>query len=289
MSFGRELSDRFQKFTGGYFESELVLFTKLQDAFIELQQFSKYHGAIDIIHGSKSYVEFEHNATYVSNPSSGGKVKKELSDLLFVVFSTKNGLKIRIMYMQNKKGESDCKFTADLLQLHLLRERKKIISKPLPDCVFGNSKILSDAILPSVGSYGVFYQCPNNAISVDMAYYPAERIDLFKTTGNLQRKVKYSSNNYGIIDNSKGYPESQGERNLESFGESLVAMHIGTPILSSDSAYGEVVDFLYRCSPVFRQAYPLENMNLDNKEISIGSLPNTYIINADMILKLNES
>lgn len=289
MSFGRELSDNFQKLTNGIFEDEIVLFTKLQDAFLNLKHYSKYNVAIDIIHGSKSCVEFQHDASYISKPAVGCTFKRELSDLLFVVFSAKKELEIRIMYMQNKRGKSDCKFVADLAQFHLLRERKEIISNPLPECVFGDRKILLDAILPSVGSYGVFYKCRNNITSkVDMAYYPAINLELFTPSGSLKRTVKYPRRRYGIIDNSRGYSESQGESNLENFADALVAMHIGTPILTSVSAHKGVIDFLYNCSSTFRKAYPLDNINEDNIVTTFEKMPITYIINADMISKLDE-
>ena len=102
MSFGSELSNEFHKLTNGVFYGEVQLFTKLQDAFANLKSNSRFGMAIDIIHGSKSFVEFRHDAKYIGNPAAGCTKTRELSDMLFVVFKTQGRREIRLMYMQNK-------------------------------------------------------------------------------------------------------------------------------------------------------------------------------------------
>lgn len=92
--------------------------------------------------------------------------------MVFLVFN-KRCKCIRLMYMQNKKGDSRTKFKADMLQLCLLKNCCIITSSDLPACTSGDAYILQDAILPSVGSYGVFY---NDNKVTDMAYYPASNV-----------------------------------------------------------------------------------------------------------------
>lgn len=155
MSFGSELSCEFQRLTGNVFYKEVDLFTKLQDALINLNN-NKL--VVDIIHGHKSFVDFQYNSSSVTTIAAGSTVRRELSDMLFIVFSQKHGHQIRLMYMQNKKGETCERFKVDLVQLHLLKDRCTITSPKLPQCVFGSRNILKDALLPSVGSYGVFFK-----------------------------------------------------------------------------------------------------------------------------------
>ena len=158
MSFGSDLSQEFRKLTQNVKFDEVCLFTKLQDAFINLKSSNPtYQYAIDIIHGHKSHVDFHFNSTWVSTTPYGTSVTRELADMMFVIYSHQQH-QIRITYMQNKRGVSDSKFRADLYQLHLLSQREHITSKDLPDCLFGDPDMLSHAILPSVGSYGVFYK-----------------------------------------------------------------------------------------------------------------------------------
>ena len=88
MSFGKDLSNEFYKLTRNVKFDEVDLFTKLQDAFINLKSMNSYQYAIDIIHGAKSYVDFNFNSHWVSNIPFGASKTRELADMLFVVYST---------------------------------------------------------------------------------------------------------------------------------------------------------------------------------------------------------
>lgn len=87
--FGDDLSFQFNLLTEGVFLDEVCLFTKIQDAFINLKN-GKYNYAIDIIHGSKSFVNFENHSSLVSSLKTGSKIKRKLSDMMFIVFSKSN-------------------------------------------------------------------------------------------------------------------------------------------------------------------------------------------------------
>ena len=208
----------------------------------EYKKFNKaYQYAIDIIHGKKSFVDFNFNSTWVSTFSFGKNVKRELSDMMFVIYSHQQH-QIRITYMQNKRGVSDSKFRADLYQLHLLSQREHITSTDLPDCLFGDPDMLSHAILPSVGSYGVFYKCNQG---VEMSYYPASLISPSNLTGkSVTRTAEYDTSNYGCTPKIHGYVECQGARRIKDFGDALVNMQIGTPILHGTSAHKKLIIFL---------------------------------------------
>ena len=124
MSFGTDLSQEFRKLTQNVKFDEVCLFTKLQDAFINLKSSNPtYQYAIDIIHGHKSHVDFHFNSTWVSTTPYGTSVTRELADMMFVIYSHQQH-QIRVTYMQNKRGVSDSKFRADLTkELYCLEPR----------------------------------------------------------------------------------------------------------------------------------------------------------------------
>lgn len=281
MNFGTDLSNEFEKLTRGCIFKEVELFTKLQDAFLNLQN-SKYKYAIDIIHGRKSFVNFECNATYAPPINIGNIVTCELADMMFIVFSSKNN-SIRLMYLQNKKGTRPDRFKADLLQLNLLKEKRPIISTKLPSCVFGNKNILSEALLPSVASYGVFYN-DSTSSKIEMAYYPACNINLANEKGKTKtRTVFYESAKFSSVTLNNELEENQGEKTLSGFGNALVNMQIGTPISQRDNIYHNLTSFLHNISSVFAQSnFPYEP--IDNQPQTNISIPFLCIINADMLI-----
>ena len=283
MSFGKDLSHEFQKLTQNGEFQEVELITKLQDAFINLAK-GKYHYAIDIIHGSRSFVDFEYNASWLQNVSSGETFTRELSDMMFLVFSKKHK-HIRLMYMQNKKGDSSTKFKADLLQLCLLKKRCVISSPNLPGCTFGDSRILADSLLPSVGSYGVFYNI--NDVT-EMAYYPASNVS--PVTGfaaSTNRKAYFSYTRFGITETKGRYEENQGEENLEFFSDALVGMEIGTPITKKHPLYRSIVLFLREKSRCFLQSGFEKDFDYpkDRDSQRFAAMPFICVINAEALIE----
>ena len=285
MSFGSDLSQEFRKLTQNVKFDEVCLFTKLQDAFINLKSSNPtYQYAIDIIHGNKSHVDFHFNSTWVSTTPYGTSVTRELADMMFVIYSHQQH-QIRITYMQNKRGVSDSKFRADLYQLHLLSQREHITSTDLPDCLFGDPDMLSHAILPSVGSYGVFYKYNK---CVEMSYYPACHIQPCVLSGNsVSRMANYNSRKFDLISTTHGYPENQGTHIISDFGDALLNMQIGTPIYSDMTSHKELVKFLSKnVSGFMQEPWTKEYRDYiydDNQDSWSPAVPVIYAINADMI------
>ena len=285
MSFGTDLSQEFHKLTKNVKFDEVCLFTKLQDAFINLKSSnSTYQYAIDIIHGHKSHVDFHFNNTWVSTTPSGKTVTRELADMMFVIYSHQKH-QIRITYMQNKRGVSDSKFRADLYQLHLLSQRERITSAKLPDCLFGDRDILSNAILSSVGSYGVFYKYTK---CVEMSYYPACLISPCNPVGqSVARMAKYDTSNYGAKHVINGHIECLGTPVLSNFGDSLISMQIGTPINSDMTAHRKLIKFLSKNVSGFMQGSLSKEYSDyiydDNRDSWTPNIPVIYAINADRI------
>lgn len=286
MSFGTDLSQEFRKLTQNAKFDEVCLFTKLQDAFINLKSSNPtYQYAIDIIHGHKSHVEFHFNSTWVSTTPYGTPVTRELADMMFVIYSHQKR-QIRITYMQNKRGVSDYKFRADLYQLHLLSQREHITSTRLPDCLLDDRDMLSHTILTSVGSYGVFYKCNKY---VEMSYYPACLISPCNPVGqSVVRTAEYDTINYGDTPVINGYIECQGTPVLSNFGDALISMQIGTPICCSMAVHRKLIKFLSKNGSVFMQEPWAEEFrdyiyDDNNQDSWTPAVPVIYVTNADMI------
>lgn len=290
MSFGTDLSNEFKKLAVGNHYDEVQLFTKLQDAFITLST-GKYQYAIDIIHGQTSQVCFTNSSTWITGSTLGTTLQCELSDMMFILFSNTKS-EIRLMYMQNKKDQSRKRniaqrFKADLVQLHLLHDRKEITSINLPACVFNDRRILSGALLPSVASYGLFYFQNND---VDMAYYPASNIEPLRSPqADQKRAVKYTQPSFGTVNTSvHGYNENQGEQFLSKFGDELVDMNIGTPILHTMVSHKEIIRCLRDHSKQFSKTRFFQNLKssdtlLDEKPFNVKDFPFTCIIDVDKV------
>lgn len=292
MGFGTDLSTEFHRLTKGVFLPEEDLFCKLQDAFLVLKHhYPKYRYAIDIIHGKKSLVDFSYTGSTVSSIPRGATKTKEMADMMFVVLG-KNSREIRLTYLQNKKGASSTKFRADLLQLYLLKDRPHITSRPLPSCAFRDPDILRNAPLPSVGSYGVFYK---HGTDVEMSYFPAGNIAPLRKTGkSITRSVRSDRANIGKIITISGFQESQGAATVHDFGESLIAMTIGTPFPNMDSnrAFSDIFAFLARKSPIVagwpqaQQSISRSNMT-DEQDGWLRGPAAAVVINSDLIRGAN--
>ena len=277
MSFGSELQSNFHRLTQNHLFNEEILFAKLDDAFILMKKKPLFMHHIDIIHGDTSKIQFD--LSY--DPIFGKPIIRELADMLFILISKKE---MRIMYLQNKR-QSELKprlcFNAEYGQFQLLKERPHIepaFRKGLPTCVFNNKDILCDAILPSVCSYGVFY-CSNGEIN--MFYFPASQLSVSgikKPTGrrtHVDCKLKFDSK-FGFVDAIHGHLESQGEKDLESFGNALIRMTVGTPV--SYSMRAQVCDYLSFCS---------ENHNNENSRNLILGCKTVIVIHTDNLAELS--
>lgn len=285
MSFGKDLQDTFHELTDGVFYYEDELITKLQDALYILGS-TKYRGVAELIHGERCKISYQ-LGTHAKYPSSGminpvdGKVESvikqvtpffsnvddhvcELADMMFIIFDEEE---LRLLYLQNKRAtnvpriDGELAFKADIEQLMLLTFRPEISvqkGKDLPECAF-DSSILANALLPSVGSYGVFYQEKGQ---INMQYYPANRIYYDKYSSSKELTVRFNLNKenpkYGFGEKREkdGYTESIGEKTLIEFGNELVNLHIGTPIRRKEDkqTLKQIVSFLKNRSRVFTQS-----------------------------------
>lgn len=234
MSFGLNLSNEFKLLTKGIMKGvtkldEVRLFTKLDDSFSALAKHYKDY-RVSVIHGPTSFVAFDNTQSWVTKIPIKQKVVKELADMMLITYSPKKDI-CKLTYLQNKVGKNANKFSGDLMQLSLLKDRPVISpaksGAKLSKYAF-NPRILTDAVVPSVGSYGIFYRLKTG--EYEMSYYPADLLEPNKAIGkSIIRSITYTgkincSRNFGMIN------DSTGVGTLSEFGDALMGLKIGTPI-----------------------------------------------------------
>ncbi len=211
---------------------EISLFRHLCDALA-----TKGSGYINIeeFHGSKGIVSYKGKP-----PFTRSRPKCEISDIALITFSRNPALQVRLSFLQ-AKYERDWKYQREvggsfaeknIEQWCLLANRPLItglgnMSKHLP------KNILRDALLESVGTFGVFWEKGPDIF--DMFYSTANNLavhipppkDTIKEgyiSGKLQPKAFSRESLEGT------YAEAIACRTLESFLEALMLLKIGTPI-----------------------------------------------------------
>lgn len=209
--------------------SEVNLFRQMMFAF------KFFYGATVIVNEThQNYVGF--NTTNPTTHSPIHNTTKEISDLHIITYSPKRKI-ARETYLQAKvaRGKDGLQpngtftFHGDWFQYDLLSRRPQLLypsKKKAYWRLWCNPDFLHSAILPSIGSYGVFYQDQNKQI--DFAYQPANVLNLqtpYTTIGqfcintNLQ---KYNSPN--II------PDLQYSYDVDEFEYAVTHNLLGSPL-----------------------------------------------------------
>ena len=225
--FGEQLSIEWRKHTARMRFYEVRLFRALRQAILSLS--GPFH--IDEFHGSKHQVAFGGVGSW-ARPIA----RCELSDLLVVTYAEHPSFKARMTFLQAKRSFSEYQicgehprfrtpvaFKANLEQWDVLRRRPWIIGVP-PFEPPGN--LLQGALLPSVGTFGVFYRRPDK--SVDLLYASA---DALTPRGQPTRR-------YGTVQavpgpserGLHGYQELRLSCCIKIFGVGLFSMKVGTPV-----------------------------------------------------------
>lgn len=222
-NFAISLDQEFRKRTRKKKAGEVFLFRQLQQSFSKLS--GKFH--IEEFHGTKNQVRF----SGVGSWGRGNNARCELSDLLIVTFSKSPKLNIRLTFLQakyeNKKiiNSLQTNFKANLEQWDLLSRRPDIVG-------LGNfnppKNLLSGALLPSVGTFGFFY---NTGKNYQMLYSIANNLK------PLTNKYSQRSGRLGLICSCccnpisfLPYRECQIATSIFDFAFCLYKGLIGTPI-----------------------------------------------------------
>ena len=210
---------------------------------------------VEELHGAVSFVEFDPNLPW--SPSSGpsklkpGKVVAvcELSDLSIVWFDARRR-SARITFLQAKRSKSvhsPCEgwplgisqtFKGDSRQWDLLCRRPTI--SPCFSTFSPPENLLSEALLPSVGSFGIFHQQPDGAAR--LFYGAADQIEC-PTPATVAAKSNLTLHGGAPNRTIAGYEECVWTCCTFLFLENLLSGRIGTPVESdgatspADAAY----------------------------------------------------
>lgn len=236
--FGLLLQKEFRRRSASAGFGEVAQFRALKDAFGALRP--KFQ--IEEYHGSRRQVYFR-----TTQPWLRPRARCELCDLLFIVYSTTGHPQVRLMLLQAKLSRSNHTGLCSSLGLHrrptefcgnyeqwdLLAYRPKLdptgVFSPPPD-------LLSSALVPSVGAFGVFH---NSTVgTIDMFYASA---DTLRPVGSpTTRYGKLSTAAAPIVRWFSGFPDTPFCCCLLTFGESLFDLRLGTPIVGTSTA-GETI------------------------------------------------
>jgi len=207
--------------------TEIQLFRELINVFNSLGADSLAHE----YHGNK------HQVIFNAMRGAGRPTPRcELCDVMIIQYSADNASAARVTFNQAKvtKNALGCSsaakavgpdsFSANLEQWDLLANRPTIGTATAS--FDPPSDLLSAAILPSVGTFGVFY--PSGS-TFDFAYYIAR--DLVPLNNNPGRSgtLQWPSSST-IITHPMGYQEITGTCCLLTFGDALEDGLVGTPV-----------------------------------------------------------
>lgn len=223
ISFGNNLANTFQVLNGPatHTPAEIKKFDNLIESFKVIGT-----AGFDVrnYHGSYSQVEFPH-----APPWTRHTPRCELADVLFVAYDS---TQMRISFLQAKSKVAANPYPvwlANAEQFVVLAQRP-VIANWLGTVVWNND-VLSNAILPSVGSFGIFCGIPG--LPVEFHYVAADL--LYPITGPSVKK--FVSGSFDSRHSALPVCRSFGhiiERtyclDMADFGAALFSLEIGSPI-----------------------------------------------------------
>lgn len=227
-SFARELAKAWGRESSKSNFSEVQQFRALMRSFGSLRQPFK----IEEFHGMKHQVVFNGKGSW-GRPSA----RCEISDLLIISYKKNPDFQARATLLQakksNEKHSSLCNgfpnsipytdFKANLEQWDLLSRRPNVLPYPPFDC---HPDILSGAIMPSIGSLGVFHRYSGK--NYGFFYIAADLSEPLSSPKRKHAKLKTKKNSRHRTIN--GYTECTYACCLPTFAEALYKLEIGTPI-----------------------------------------------------------
>jgi hypothetical protein len=215
---------------------EIAQFRALMDSFTSL----KPNFPIEEFHGSRHQIYFNTSKAWLPRKIA----RCELCDLLVVSYSRSNGLQVKMTLLQAKlshtryptigaaglKGVDHLIFPANFEQWDLLANRPLLI----PTTVFAPPPtLLRDAVVPSIGSYGVFHK--DSAGIVEFFYASADCITPVGKPASAKGRLETSSSS-PRIRTVAGQVDVTYCSSVAMFAYSLFRLEIGTPVISTDHA-----------------------------------------------------
>lgn len=229
LTFGKALAKAWKQESSAVPYREPLLFRAFRAAILSLSnQF-----LIEEFHGNK------HQVAFVGRGSWCRKLPRcEISDLLILTFRERPSISVRMTFLQIKRAgnlQSLCHeypnfrtpriFSANLEQWDLLSRRPSILGIPPFD---PPAHLLRGALLPSVGSYGVFHKVDKKAVG--FLYSSAHMLRPVGKPNSKHWRLMTRACNHQIRRILSGYTETVMTCCLAYFGAHLFDGTIGTPI-----------------------------------------------------------
>ncbi|WP_201528774.1 hypothetical protein [Psychrobacter frigidicola] len=218
--------------------------------FSEVQQFRALMRSFHSLNNSFKVEEFhgmKHQVVFNGEGSWGRPTARcEISDLLIISYRKNPEFQARATLLQAKKSNEKhinlCKglpnsipyinFKANLEQWDLLSRRPNVLPYPPFDC---HPEILSGAILPSIGSLGVFHKISGK--NYGFFYMSADAAEPLSSPKRKYAKLK--TRTFKTLRSINGYVECTYACCLFIFAKALYELEIGTPIGPENTVSGE--------------------------------------------------
>ena len=222
--------------------------------FSEIQQFRALMRSFHSIGSSFKVEEFhgmKHQVIFTGEGSWGRvPARCEISDLLIISYKKNPEFQARATLLQAKKSNDKhlnlCNgfpnsipytdFKANLEQWDLLSRRPHVIPYTPFAC---HPEILSGAILPSIGSLGVFYKISSK--NYGFFYMSADAAEPLSSPKHKYAKLKTKTLKSSRRIN--GYAECTYACCLFTFAKALYNLEVGTPIEPENTVSGEDVNY----------------------------------------------
>lgn len=177
----------------------------------------------------------------------------ELCDVLIIQYPADDPSAARLTFNQAKvaskpfgchrrpRSIKPYSFRASLEQWDLLSNRPLI--SPATRTFQPPSDLLSSAVLPSVGTFGVFYPAKRG---FDFAYFVADRLRVLNNGSGRSGTLRWT-NPLPQLREIAGYKEVTGTCCIRKFGEALDLGYVGTPVrelLKNSTGPSELRDWL---------------------------------------------
>lgn len=220
--FGNSLAAAFQGINGPATNapSEVIKFNNLIQAFTAMGQAGFL---VESYHGRTSQVEFD-----PAPPWTRPNPRCELSDLLFVTFNT---TQLRISFLQAKSNVgAPIPFKLANTEQYVVLAQRPLITNWLGQVVW-NDDVLRNAVLPSVGSFGIFCGAPG--AMVDFHFLAANMMvpvagpNLYKYVSGSFALPPLAFPLYRVIGQ---FTERTYCSSMIDFGAALYSLEIGSPI-----------------------------------------------------------
>lgn len=263
LMFGHCLERAFDRETSGKRMREVALFRTLMRAFNALRP--RFH--VEEYHGTKSRIQFSGAPPWTRS----ARPSCELSDLAIVWL---RGGKARVTFLQAKWSGKDyygCdsdgyineSFRGDSTQWYLLNKRPSIA--PTHSNFRPPENLLSDAMLPSVCSYGLFYE---QAVNRYGFLYASADVVMCPRPTRPSAKVPLDLLTTNYVSGYSGRIEQKWACCLSIFGSALHAGRVGTPIHDSTSISDEERQYRHDVSRWLARMLRSRIVNVDAESLA---------------------